>query len=149
MSTPASDRLIEIFSTTPLKLLNWFQRNLTWSKISTSLPSLCFSGQSENQDGCSDLWLTFSTSPLKLLNKIQIILLRCQISASSTTFVFFGPIGKHCKHCFPCPSENQNIAALSNPPNKGGTLHSGERFGGPLDHLLNSACGQAILLVAV
>ena len=36
----------------PLKPLNRIQRNLTRSKISTPLSSLCWSGRSENQDGC-------------------------------------------------------------------------------------------------
>ena len=60
------------------------------------LPSLCFSGRSEKQDGRPGLWLaeTFSTSPLKLLNGIQRNLTGSKISTSSTKFVFFGPIGK-------------------------------------------------------
>ena len=47
----------------------------TWQEARTQhpLPSLCFSGQSEKQDGHPGLWLaeTFSTSPLKPLNRIQ------------------------------------------------------------------------------
>ena len=104
--------LAETFSTSPLKLLNGIQRNMTGSKILTSstkfwlrhfrlllwnrwmefnetwqesrsqrpLPSLCFSGWSEKQDGRPGLWLaeTFSTSPLKPLNKIQRNLTRKQ-----------------------------------------------------------------------
>ena len=60
------------------------------------LPSLCFSGRSEKQDGRPGLWLaeTFSTSPLKPLNGIQRNLTGSKISTSSTKFVFFGPIGK-------------------------------------------------------
>ena len=60
------------------------------------LPSLCFSGRSEKQDGHPCLWLaeTFSTSPLKPLNGIQRNLTGSKISTSSTKFVFFGPIGK-------------------------------------------------------
>ena len=60
------------------------------------LPSLCFSGRSEKQDGRPGLWLaeTFSTSPLKPLNEIQRNLTGSKISMSSTKFVFFGPIGK-------------------------------------------------------
>ena len=60
------------------------------------LPSLCFSGQSEKQDGCPGLWLAeiFSTSPLKQLNRIQRNLTGSKISTPSTKFVFFGPIGK-------------------------------------------------------
>ena len=55
---------------------------------------MCFSGRSENQDGCPGLWLTetFSTSPLKPLNGIQQNLTGSKISTSSTKFVFFGPI---------------------------------------------------------
>ena len=60
------------------------------------LPSLCFSGRSEKQDGRPGLWLaeTFSTSPLKLLNGIQRNLTGSKISTPSTKFVFFGPIEK-------------------------------------------------------
>ena len=88
--------LAETFSTSPLKLLNIIQRNLTGSKISTSSTKLCFSGRSEKQNGRPGLWLaeTFSTSPLKPLNGIQRNLTESQISTSSTKFVFFGPIGK-------------------------------------------------------
>ena len=35
--------LAETFLTSPLKLLNGFQRNFTWGKISTSSTKLCFS----------------------------------------------------------------------------------------------------------
>ena len=57
---------------------------------------MCFSGQSEKQDGRPGLWLaeTFPTSPLKRLNGIQWNLTGSKISTSSTKFVFFGPIGK-------------------------------------------------------
>ena len=116
--------LAETFSTSPLKPLNKdslnsvqrFQRR-SWKclrqsearaailffrsarKTQTSqrpLPSLCFSGRSEKQDGRPGLWLseTFSTSPLKPLNEIQRNLTGSKISTSSTKFVFFGPIGK-------------------------------------------------------
>ena len=72
--------------------------NETWqeSRSQCPLPSLCFSGRSEKQDGRPDLWLaeTFSTSPLKPLNRIQQNLTGSKISMSSTKLVFFGPIGK-------------------------------------------------------
>ena len=60
------------------------------------LPSLCFLGRSQKQDGRPGLWLaeTFSTSPLKPLNRIQRYLTGSKISVSSTNFVFFGPIRK-------------------------------------------------------
>ena len=49
--------------------------NETWqeARVQYPLPSLCFSGQSEKQDGCPGLWLseTISTSPLKPLSRIQ------------------------------------------------------------------------------
>ena len=41
--------LARTFSTSPLKPLNGIQRNLKGSKISTPLPSLCFSGWSEKK----------------------------------------------------------------------------------------------------
>ena len=76
----------------------WTEFNETWQEARSQcpLPSLCFSGRSEKQDGRPGLWLaeTFSTSPLKPLNGIQQNLTGSNISTSSTKFVFFGPIGK-------------------------------------------------------
>ena len=76
----------------------WSIFNTTWQEARSQrpLPSLCFSGRSEKQDGRPGLWLdeTFSTSPLKALNGIQRNLTGSKISTSSTKFVFFGPIGK-------------------------------------------------------
>ena len=76
----------------------WTKFNETWQEARSQrpLPSLCFSGRSEKQDGRPGLWLaeTFSTSPLKPLNGIQRILTGSKISTPSTKFVFVGPIGK-------------------------------------------------------
>ena len=76
----------------------WMEFNETWQKARSQrpLPSLCFSGWSEKQNGCPGLWLaeTFSTSPLKPLNGIQRNLTWSKISMPSTKFVFFGLIGK-------------------------------------------------------
>ena len=76
----------------------WKEFNETWQEARSQrpLPSLCFSGRSEKQDGHPGLWLaeTFSTSPLKPLKGIQRNLTGSKISTSSTKFVFFGPIGK-------------------------------------------------------
>ena len=87
------------FSHFRLLLLNrWTEFNETWQEARTQhpLPSLCFSGRSEKQDGRPGLWLaeTFSTSPLKPLNGIQRNLTGSKISTSSTKFVLFGSIGK-------------------------------------------------------
>ena len=53
----------------------WTEFNETWQEARSQrpLPSLCFFGRSEKQDGRPGLWLaeTFSTSPLKPLNGIQ------------------------------------------------------------------------------
>ena len=72
--------------------------NKTWQEARSQcpLPSLCFSGRLEKQDGGPGLWLTetFSTSPLKPLNGIQRNLSGSKISTSSTKFVFFGQIVK-------------------------------------------------------
>ena len=83
------------------RLLLWnrwteFDETLQEGRSQRPLPSLCFSGRSEKQDGRPGLWLaeTFSTSPLKPLNGIQRNLIGSKISRSSTKFVFFGPIGK-------------------------------------------------------
>ena len=76
----------------------WTEFNETWQEARSKrpLPSLCFSGGSEKQDGRPGRWLaeTFSTSPLKPLNGIQQNLTGSKISTSSTKFVFFGTIGK-------------------------------------------------------
>ena len=76
----------------------WMEFNETWqeSRSKRPLPSLCFLGWSEKQDGRPGLWLaeTFSTSPMKPLNRIQWNLIGSKISTPSTKFVFFGPIGK-------------------------------------------------------
>ena len=76
----------------------WTEFNETWqeARSQSPLPSLCFSGRSEKQDGRPGLWLaeTFLTSPLKLLNGIQRNLTGNNISKSSTKFVFFGQFGK-------------------------------------------------------
>ena len=77
----------------------WTEFNETWqdARSQRPLPSLCFSGRSEKQDGRPILWLaeTFSTSSLKPMNRIQHNLTGSKISTSSTKFVFFGPIGKN------------------------------------------------------
>ena len=76
----------------------WTEFNETWqeARSQSPLPSLCFSGRLEKQDGRPGLCLaeTFSTSPLKSLNRIQQNLIGSKISKPSTKFVFFGPIGK-------------------------------------------------------
>ena len=103
-------------------LLLWNRRtefNETWQKARSQrpLPSLCFSGRLEKQDGRPGLWLaeTFSTSPLKPLNGIQRNLTGSKISMSSTWFVFFGPISK--QKCPPWPISQ-----------RGGTWYSGARY---------------------
>ena len=87
--------LAETFLTSPLKLLNGIQRNLTGSKISTSSTNLCCLGRSKNKWPPWPLigW-EFSATPLKPLNGIQWNLTGSKISTSSSKFVFFGPIGK-------------------------------------------------------
>ena len=97
----------------------WMKFNETWQEARSQrpLPSLCFSGRSEKQDGCPGLWLaeTFSTSPLKLLNGIQRNLTGSRISTSSTKFVLFGPISKQKYSPWLIPQ-------------KGGRLYSGARY---------------------
>ena len=77
---------------------HWTELNETWQNARTQhpLPSLCFSGRSDKQDGRPGLWLvkTFLTSPLKPLKGIQRNLTGIKISKSSTKFVFFGTIRK-------------------------------------------------------
>ena len=95
MAALASDWLIHF----RLLLWNrWTEFHETWQEARSQrpLPSLCFSGWSENQDGRPGVWLaeTFSTPPLKPLNGIQRNLIGSKISTSSTKFVFFGPIWK-------------------------------------------------------
>ena len=95
MATLASDWLRHF----RLLLCNsWMEFNETWQEARSKppLPSMCFSGRSEKQDGRPGLWLaeTFSTSPLTPLNRIQRNLTGSKISTPSTKFVFFVPIGK-------------------------------------------------------
>ena len=75
----------------------WTELNETLQKVGSQrfLPSLCFAGRSEKQDGRPDLWLaeTLSTS-LQPLNGIQRNLTRSNNSTSSTKLTFFGPIRK-------------------------------------------------------
>ena len=76
----------------------WTEFNETWheARYQHPLPSLCFSGRLEKQDGHPGLWLadTFWTSSLKPLKGIQPNLTGSKISMSSTKFVFFRPIRK-------------------------------------------------------
>ena len=76
----------------------WTEFNETWQEARSQcpLPSFCFPGRSEKQDGRPGLWLaeTFSTSSLQSLNGIQRNLTGNKISTSSTKFVLFGPIAK-------------------------------------------------------
>ena len=76
----------------------WTEFNKTWEEawFQRPLPSSCFSGRSQKQDGRLGLWLAerFLTSPLKPLNGIQPNLTGSKISTSSTKFVFFGSIWK-------------------------------------------------------
>ena len=71
----------------------WTEFNQTWHKARSQcpLPSLCFYGRSEKQNGCHGFWLaeTFSTFPLKPSNGIQRNLTGSKISTSSEKFVFF------------------------------------------------------------
>ena len=95
MGALASDRLRHF----QLLLWNrWTEFNETGqeARSQSPLPSLCFSGRSEKQNGRPCLWLaeTFLTSPLKPLNGIQLNLTGSTISTSSTKFVFFRPIRK-------------------------------------------------------
>ena len=71
----------------------WMEFNETWKEARSQrpLPSLCFSGRSEKQDGRPGLWIaeTFSTSPLKRLNGIQRNLTGSKISTPYTKFCVF------------------------------------------------------------
>ena len=95
MATLASDWLRNF----RLLLWNrWTEFNETWQEARSKrlLPSLCFWGRSQNQDGRPGLWFaeTFLTSSLKSLNGIQRNLTGSKLLTSFTMFVFFGPILK-------------------------------------------------------
>ena len=101
----------------PLLLWNrWTEFNETWQEARTQrpLPSLCFSGRSEKQDGRPGLWLaeTFLTSPLKQLNRIQRNLIGSKISTSSTKFVFCGPISKQKCLLWPIPQKGAHCTQV-------------------------------------
>ena len=76
----------------------WTEFNETWQEAGSQrpLPSWCFSGRSEKQDGRPGLWLaeTFSISSLKRPNRNQRNLTGSKISTFCTKFVFFWPIRK-------------------------------------------------------
>ena len=98
---PSSVRPSVVVNFSHFRLLlwnHWTEFNETWQEARSQcpLPSLCFSGRSEKQDGRPGLWLaeTFSTSPLKPRSGIQRNLTGSKITTSSTKFVFFRPIGK-------------------------------------------------------
>ena len=95
MAAPASDWMRHFRF---LLWNRWTEFNETWqeSRSQRPLPSLCFSGRSEKEDGRPGLGFVeiFSTSPLKPLNGIQRNLTGNKISTSFTKFVFFGPIKK-------------------------------------------------------
>ena len=98
---PASVRRPSVFNFSHFRFLlwnRWTEFNETWQEARSQrlLPSLCFLGRSEKQNGRPGLWLaeTFSTSSLKALKGIQPNLTGSKILMSSTKFVFFGPIGK-------------------------------------------------------
>ena len=103
----------------PLLWNRWMEFNETWQEARSqgSLPSLCFSGRSEEQDGRPGLWLaeTYSTSPLQPLNGIQQNLTGSKILMSPTKFAFFGLISKQR---WPPWLIHQ----------KGGTLYSGAHY---------------------
>ena len=67
---------------------NWTEFKKTWQEARSQcpLPSLCFLGRSEKQDGRPCIWLaeTISTFPPKPLNRIQQSLTWSKISTSST-----------------------------------------------------------------
>ena len=102
MAALVSDWLIYI----RLHLWNcWTEFNKTWQEERSQrpLPSLCFLGQLEKQDGRNGFWLaeTFLTSPLKPLNGIQRNLTGGKIPMSSTKFFFSGWSEKQDgDHCF-------------------------------------------------
>ena len=77
------------------KTVKGIWRNLI-GRSQRPLPSLCFSGGSEKQNGRPGLWFaeTFSTFPLKPLNRIQQNLTGSKISTFSTRLAFFGLIRK-------------------------------------------------------
>ena len=77
------------------RLLLWnrwteFNETLQEARSKRLLPSLCYWGRSQKQDGRPGLWLaeTFSTSSLKLLKGIQRNLTGSKLLTSSTKFVF-------------------------------------------------------------
>ena len=95
------DHALSVVNFSHFRLLwnDWTEFNETWQekRCQRPLPSLCFLGRSEKQDGHPGLWLaeTFSTSPLKPLSVIQQNLTGSKISTSSTMLVFRADRKKH------------------------------------------------------
>ena len=91
----ASDCLRHIL-TFPLKPLNGIQRKWQEARSQRPLPSLCFSGRSEKQNGRPGLWLseTYFDFSSETAEWNSTKMTGSQISTPSTKFVFFGPIGK-------------------------------------------------------
>ena len=76
----------------------WTEFNETWQEARSqrSLPSLCYWGRSQKQDGRPGLWFseTFWTSSLKSLNGIQRNLRKQTFNVLYQVCVFSGPIWK-------------------------------------------------------
>ena len=76
----------------------WTEFNKTWQEARSQrpVPSLCFLGRSEKQDGCPGLWLTetFLTSPLNALQR---------------KFIIFGLFGKNKMSALANPSKRWHI----------------------------------------
>ena len=76
----------------------WTEFNETWQEARSErpLPSLCFSGRSEKQDGRPGLWFaeTFSTSSLKPLTEFNETWQEARSQRPLPSLCFFGPIGK-------------------------------------------------------
>ena len=72
---------------------SWTEFNETWQEARSQrpIPTLCFPGRSEKQDGRPSIWFAeaFSTTPLKPVNVIERNLTWSKISTSSTRFVFW------------------------------------------------------------
>ena len=127
----------------------WTEFNETWQEARSQcpLPSSCFSGQSEKQDGRPGLWLAetffyfFSERNSMKLDRKQL----SKLSMSSTKFVFFGPISKQQWPSWPIHKKVANCTQVHDMWPFGPLVSSTGRDQSSLCNTLMSVCKKFLL----